>query len=330
MERIGKYFSSREDGKIKCSLCPVGCVLKAGQRGICQGRYNNNGEMVVTNYGEVVSLCIDPIEKKPLYHFYPGSVILSTGPNGCNLKCANCQNWNISQEKAPTDYISPEAMASISRNENSIGVAYTYTEPFIWFEYLLDTMPLVRDQGGFNVLVTNGYVMLDPLNELLPHIDAINIDLKSIEDSFYRKICHGRLKNVQDTILKAIERGVHIEITNLLITGLNDSVEQITKLVDWLGNVPRGTPLHFSRYFPTYKLDNPATSAEILKIAYLIAKEKMDYVYVGNLHIEGTSDTFCPAFGALLISRSGYRINIVNLKKDRCGQCGFLINMRNS
>ncbi len=327
MERPAKYYEIKEGGKVKCLLCPVGCVLEEGKEGICLGRHNKDGKMMVTNYGETVSLNLDPIEKKPLFHFYPGSVILSTGPNGCNMSCKNCQNWNISQRKSPTIYVSPEKMASLSIAQGSIGVAYTYTEPFIWFEYLLDTMPLVREQGGKNVMVTNGYIMPEPLQELLPYIDAMNIDLKSIQNEFYLKITGGRLRFVQDTIVKSFEAGVHIEITNLLITGLNDSPEQIAELVNWVASISPHIPLHFSRYFPTYKLTNPPTSLEVLKSAYKIGKERLDYVYVGNIDISGTSDTVCPSCGTLLISRYGYSTQIVGLDESRCASCGQKINI---
>ena len=327
MEKEARYYSVIKDGRVVCHVCPAGCVLKEGKYGICMGRFNKNGKMIVSNYGEVVSLTIDPIEKKPLYHFYPGSAILSTGPNGCNLSCPNCQNWNISQERVATEYIPPERMAAISMNEGSFGVAYTYTEPFIWFEYLLDTMPMVRSNGGKNVLVTNGYVMPEPLSELLTYIDAMNIDLKSIEKDFYRKVCHGKLKNVQETIIKAYDAGVHIELTNLLITGLNDSQKQITGLIEWIAEISDKIPIHFSRYFPVYKMNNPPTSTEVLKTAYDIAREKLDYVYLGNIHIPGTSDTYCPDCGAALISRDMYHTIIADLTGNRCGKCGRTINI---
>ncbi|MCP4634420.1 MAG: AmmeMemoRadiSam system radical SAM enzyme [candidate division Zixibacteria bacterium] len=327
MEKKAKYFERSDDDKVKCLLCPVGCKLKEGKSGVCRGRFCKDGELIVSNYGKVVSLSIDPIEKKPLYHFYPGQPILSTGPNGCNLKCANCQNWNISQENSQTRYISPEKMTEVCLNDGSIGVAYTYTEPFIWFEYLYDTMPLVQKNGGKNVLVTNGYVMPEPLEGILPFIDAMNIDLKSIDDKFYRKICHGRLENVQHTITRAYEFGIHIEITNLLITDLNDSSKQISDLINWVASISPSIPLHFSRYYPTYKMKNPGTSEETLKQAYEIARKKMDYVYLGNINVQGTSDTFCPKCGIELINRQGYYANIKNLSGTTCGVCGYEVNL---
>ncbi|MBD3232231.1 MAG: AmmeMemoRadiSam system radical SAM enzyme [candidate division Zixibacteria bacterium] len=327
METKAKYYEIKQDNKIKCLLCPVGCLLGEGKEGVCMGRYNKDGEMVVTNYGEAVSLSIDPIEKKPLYHFHPRSLILSTGPNGCNLRCKNCQNWNISQEKSPTGYVSPERMAELSTQNDSIGIAYTYTEPFMWFEYLCDTMPLVHQAGGKNVMVTNGYINREPLEELLPLIDAMNVDLKSMDDDFYRRICKGHLKEVQETITRAFESDVHLEVTSLLISDLNDSREHVTRLVDWIASVSPEIPLHISRYFPSYKMDRPITPIESLDMAYRIAIRKLDYVYVGNTHIEGTTDTLCPKCGETLISRNGYQTEVKRLKGAECGNCGAKINL---
>ncbi|MBD3168645.1 MAG: AmmeMemoRadiSam system radical SAM enzyme [candidate division Zixibacteria bacterium] len=330
MEKKAKYFELRDDGRVKCSLCPVGCALKDGKEGVCLGRYNKGGEMVVTNYGEAVSLSIDPIEKKPLYHFYPGSVILSTGPYGCNLSCSNCQNWHISQNKVSSQYVPPEKMAEIALSEGSIGIAYTYTEPFIWFEYLLDTMPLVREKGGKNVMVTNGYVMPEPLEELIPLIDAMNIDLKSMDEDFYKKVCKGKLENVLHTIKRCHEAGIALELTNLLITGLNDSAEQIGELVDWVASVSPEIPLHFSRYYPTYKMNNPATKPEVLRKAYEIAGKKLTYVYLGNIHIPGTSNTYCPECESLLIERDGFYAATEKLEDGKCANCGRKLNIVNN
>jgi pyruvate formate lyase activating enzyme len=327
MDKEGRYSVIREDGRLKCLLCPVGCILKENQVGICMGRLNRDGKMVATNYGEVVSLTIDPIEKKPLYHFCPGTAILSTGPNGCNLSCKYCQNWNISQERINTRYISPERLASLGAEDGSIGVAYTYTEPLIWFEYLMDTMPLVRDKGGKNVIVTNGYINPQPLKDLLPFIDAMNVDLKSMDQEFYLHVCLGKLKDVQNTIKASYEYGVHIEITNLLIPGLNDTPEKIRELVDWVASISPEIPLHFSRYFPSYKMSNPETPVETMQSAYEIAKEKMDYVYTGNIHLENSSNTFCPQCGELLISRRGYYTDLVNIDGRKCAKCGREINI---
>ena len=275
-----------EDGSqkpfVKCLLCPHSCIIAPGKTGICRARKNIDGVLYAINYGECVSLCMDPIEKKPLYHFYPGSQILSTAPNSCNLVCPFCQNAEISQSNAPTQYISPEKLVDMAVSKNSVGIAYTYTEPFTWYEYLLDTAKLAHKQGLKNVIVTNGMINEKPLVELLPYIDAANIDLKSMDDGFYKNILHGELETVLNTI-RITKKYWHIEITNLIVPNYNDSIELLTQLVDFVASIGIDTPLHFSRYFPHYKLTIPPTPIETLHLAYRIAKEKLQYVYLGNV-----------------------------------------------
>jgi pyruvate formate lyase activating enzyme len=321
------FWEKREDGKIECLLCPVRCVIAEGKVGVCMGRKNEGGTLYATNYGQVVSISIDPVEKKPLYHFHPGTQILSTGPNGCNMSCQQCQNWRISQERSPTQFVSPEDLVNVTIRENSKGIAYTYTEPLIWYEYVMDTAKIAREKGLYNVLVTNGYINEEPLRELLPYIDAMNVDLKSMEDDFYKKICKGKLAPVLRTIELSHQSKVHIEITNLVIPTLNDSDEQIQKLVDFIAGLSDRIPLHFSRYFPCYKMDIPSTPLDTLQKAFLLAKRKLKYVFVGNAHLPNTSNTHCANCKNLLIRRDGYHTSVLGIENSKCKNCGTTVDV---
>jgi len=272
------------DDKVACHLCPHECKMVNGLVGICGVRRNIDGKLYSLVYGETTSVSLDPIEKKPLYHYHSGEYILSMGTKGCNFKCPFCQNWEISQVlEAPTENVTSEWVVKKAREAKSFGIAYTYNEPFIWYEFVLDTAKLARKERLENVLVTNGYVNPEPLEEMLPFIDAMNIDLKSIDDDFYRKVCRGRVGPVLHTIKRSAE-SCHVELTNLIIPDLNDSDDDLTRLVDWIyDNVGPETPLHFSRYFPCYKLDKPTTPIETLKRAEGIAKKKLKYVHLGNI-----------------------------------------------
>jgi len=308
--------------KIQCRLCPAECILDNGKYGNCGARFNRRGTLVTENFGELVTACVDPIEKKPLYHFYPGSAIFSTGANGCNFKCDNCQNWQISQEKAPTRYVDPDDLVEMAAGRGSIGVAYTYTEPLIWFEYIRAVGRLIHEAGMKNVLVTNGYINPEPLGELLPVIDAANVDLKSMQDNFYRRYCKGKLEPVLDNIKRFFNAGVHLEVTNLVITGLNDGDDDFEQLTDFIADLAPSIPLHFSAYYPTYKMTRPPTTLERLLRAYEIASRKLDYVFLGNVRLPGKSTTYCPACGEPVIRRDNYNIDLENLAGGSCGSCG--------
>jgi pyruvate formate lyase activating enzyme len=327
MKKEALYWEKREDGKVHCLLCPVGCVIAEGKVGVCRGRKNEGGRLYATNYGRLVSVAIDPIEKKPLYHFHPGRQILSTGPNGCNLRCQNCQNWNISQGESPTQFAESQDLIEIALRENSFGISYTYTEPLIWYEYVLDTARMAKEKNLANVLVTNGYINEEPLRKLLPYIDAMNIDLKSMDGDFYKKICKGKLAPVLKAIETSFQNHVHIEITNLLIPTLNDSDEQIQKLVDFVASLSDRIPLHFSRYFPMYKMDIPSTPLETIQRAFLLGKRKLKYVYVGNANIPNTSNTYCPVCNNLLIEREGYHTSVPGIKETKCKNCGTAVDV---
>ncbi len=328
------HYKKLEDNKVQCFLCPHHCIIGEGKKGLCQVRQNIGGSLFTLNYERVASAHFDPIEKKPLYHFYPGSIILSLGTLGCNFSCLFCQNYDISQlpRKREEEYINAmtRKMASdevvlIAQKEKSrgnIGVAYTYNEPSIWFEYVLECSKKIKKAGLYNVLVTNGFLEKEPLEELLPYIDAVNVDIKSISDSFYKKLCGGRRDPVLEYCKRVKEKAL-VEVTNLLVTGENDSPKEIEKLVDWVAKeLGRDTPIHFSAYFPRYKFTAPPTSIQTLAKAYEIAIKKLDYVYVGNVWDDTWSHTRCPSCHKVVIERRGYHITAVNLVDgNHCKYC---------
>lgn len=325
MKVEAKYYEVFEDF-VQCKLCPHQCKVLPGKKGICRVRINEDNKLWAIDYGETTSIALDPIEKKPLYHFYPGSQILSIACNSCNMKCPFCQNWEISQMEVNTQYLSPEMLLKIHREHPSLGVSYTYTEPLMWFEYLLDVTKLIRENGGKNVLVTNGMINEAPLKELLPLIDAMNIDLKTMNPEIYKKKLGGDLDTVKRTI--EISHNIcHIEITNLIVTGLNDSSEDIDSLINYVAGVNPEIPLHFSRYYPNYKYTKPPTPVDKLFDAYEKAKKKLKYVYLGNVPGEDGSNTYCPKCGTLLIERMYFKALIKELKDARCGKCGEKINI---
>jgi len=320
-------YWQRHNGKAKCLLCPHGCIIAQGKRGSCQVRENRDGILYTLNYGRATSISMDPVEKKPLYHFHPGSTILSMGTIGCNFHCDFCQNWSISQNvDTPSEEITPEDAVKIAGRYGSYGICYTYNEPFIWFEFVLETARLAKKNSLKNVLVTNGFVNEQPLAEILPYIDAANIDLKAFDQEFYKKICRGRLEPVLKTI-KTMYGKAHIELTNLVIPTLNDSPEKISALVDWVAGVGVDIPLHFSRYYPCYKMDIPPTPVSTLKIAREIALKKLKYVYIGNVWDPESDATYCPSCKKPVISRSGYNITAYRIRDGKCGYCGEKIDL---
>jgi pyruvate formate lyase activating enzyme len=320
------YYEKLGDGSVKCVLCPHYCHLKEDKIGICKGRKNIGGKLIAINYGHPCTIAVDPIEKKPMYHFHPGSEILSTGPNGCNLRCSFCQNWEISQEYTGTMFVKPEMMVEEAQRRGLIGISYTYTEPLIWFEYVKDCSLLARKEGLVNVLVSNGTINPEPFKELSPFIDGINIDLKSMNPGFYKKICGGHLETVLD-IIKLSAGKMMLEITNLLITGENDSDEDIVKIVDFIAGVDDEIPLHFSRYSPRYKMKNPPTPVERLFKARDIAMKKLKYVYLGNISDKESSATYCPDCSNIIVKRDWYSAEVVNLQNGNCSKCGKRINI---
>ena len=313
---------------VACELCPKACVIAPGQSGECRIRVNIDGKLVAVTYGYPCSAHIDPVEKKPLFHFLPGTPILSIATVGCNLHCKNCQNWEISQENPENltaRELPPEAMATLARRHNCLSVAYTYTEPLAYYEYTLGSCMRVHDAGLKNVLVTAGYINRPPLEKLCRYVDAANIDLKFMSDKLYREIAEGTLKPVQNTLVTAREMGVMVEVTNLVIPTLNDSDADLAKLTRWLvENLGPETPLHFSRFFRHSRMRNlPPTPPATLERATEIARaEGLRHVYVGNISIPNGENTYCPGCGALLIERVRYSINRKRLVDGKCPECG--------
>jgi pyruvate formate lyase activating enzyme len=313
---------------VHCLLCPQNCHIRPGRSGLCRYRRNYHGELHATSYGQVSSSGFDPIEKKPLYHFLPGSHIFSAGTVGCNLACGFCQNWQISQAEAETEYLAPTeaarlAGATLRGGRKSVGIAYTYSEPLVWWEYVFDTAAIVHQAGLANILVTNGFIQEEPLRKLLPLIDAMNVDVKAFTDRYYGEVCHGRLAPVLKTVETAHREGVHVEVTTLLVPGLNDGPEEIEQLAGWLGGLDRSIPLHLSRYFPNYKMTEPGpTPASSLRRAREIARRHLEYVYVGNAFDLESADTTCPRCGRLVIAREGYAVRTPGLNGARCIGCG--------
>jgi len=324
-----KYWEKRgEAGAVKCFLCPHECVIKPGKEGICMNKKNIAGELFAHRYGEVSAIAMDPIEKKPLYHFYPGTEILSIGTVGCNFACDFCQNYHLIEAVVPTEQITAEQLIKTAKARDSIGISYTYNEPFISFEFVLDCAVPAQEAGLKNVLVTNGYYNEKPLFELLPYIDAMNIDLKSIRPDYYKKYCHARLEPVLNTIQIA-QKSCLVELTNLVVTDLNDSDQDLKDLIDWVAKLNPEIPLHFSAYRPMYKMTNPATPVERLIRAYELAKERLAWVYVGNVYLDVGQDSRCPHCHALLVKRRGYDVTVVDLKGSQCGKCGTKLNFIN-
>ena len=312
---------------VQCELCPKMCLIEPGQSGECRVRINIDGVLRTVVYGFPCSLNIDPIEKKPLFHFLPGTGILSIATVGCNLHCLNCQNWEISQAN-PEDsraYVCPPAkLVELCKESRCSSLAYTYTDPIIFYEYTYDTAKLARQANIRNVLVTAGYINKEPWEKLLKYVDAANIDLKGISDDFYVRICSATLKPVQDALLVAKASGILVEVTNLIIPTLNDKDEQIRELSRWVKvNLGRETPLHFSGFTPKYKMQHlPPTSLKTLEIAREIAiSEGLDYVYIGNVRSKEGENTYCPGCKGLLIERKGYFILQNRLKEGRCPDC---------
>jgi len=327
-----KFYEKTGDEQVRCHLCPHNCRLPEGRTGLCRVRRSEGGKLYTLNYGRISSSGLDPIEKKPLYHFYPGSQIFSVGTFGCNFHCRFCQNWEIAHGEPVTEEVSPERLVEIAikarDHSGSIGIAYTYSEPLVWYEYVYDSAKLAHENGLKNVLVTNGSVHEEPLRQLLPYIDAMNIDVKAFTGDYYKKVCRGDLEPVMRTVEIAHGR-CHVELTTLLVPGMNDGEEEIGALVDWVASLDEAIPLHFSRYFPRYKMELPPTPLETLARARELAHRKLKYVYVGNAWElgEDVNNTRCPVCQNLLVRRAGYRVTVPGLKGRTCKECGTRIEI---
>ena len=303
-------------------------MIEPGQSGECRVRINIDGVLRTVVYGFACSVHIDPVEKKPLFHFLPGTGILSIATAGCNLHCRNCQNWEISQanpEDTPATFLPPERLVALTKQYGCLSLAYTYTEPIIFYEYTYDTARLARQADIRSVLVTAAYINREPWERLLEVVDAANIDLKGITDDFYVRVCSGTLKPVQEALVVAKASGILVEVTNLIIPTLNDRPEEIRQLAHWVkANLGGETPLHFSGFSPRYKMRHlPPTSLNTLDRAREIAmSEGLEYVYIGNIQSETGQNTYCPGCKGLLIERSGYSILQNRLKDGCCPDCG--------
>ncbi|MGB9886585.1 MAG: AmmeMemoRadiSam system radical SAM enzyme [Moorellales bacterium] len=325
--REAAYYETMAEARVRCRLCPHGCLLAPGKRGRCGVRENRDGTLYTLNFARVSSWAFDPMEKKPLYHFHPGSTIFSLGTVGCNFHCEFCQNWEIARGDENLTFELPVddliKILSEKAPHDCVGVAYTYSEPLVWYEYVLAASRRVKEAGYRNVLVTNGFVNPEPLAELLPFIDALNIDVKGFTDRFYRQVVHGDYEPVLQTAVAAKRAGCHVEITTLLIPGLNDSEEELARLTDWVATaLGPDTPLHFSRYFPNYRLKLEPTPVETLRRARELARRKLAFVYLGNVADAEASTTYCWHCAQPVIERYGYRVNRQGLDGNRCRHCG--------
>lgn len=311
---------------VQCELCPRACVIPDKGRGDCRVRYNKGGELVSLVYGKPCAVHIDPVEKKPMYHFIPGSTAFSIATAGCNLHCKFCQNWQISQsppEETRNIDLPPADVVSEAKANGCRSIAYTYTEPIVFYEYTYDTSKIAKKKGIYNIWVTAGYINQEPLIRACEYIDGANIDLKGDED-YYQKIVGGHLKPVQETIKTMVKEGVIVELTNLVVPTLNDKLGTVKDLVKWiLDSVGPDIPIHFSRFTPMYKLTNlyPTPEDVMLDIAEMASGMGMNYIYLGNLPPNKWENTVCPKCKKVLIKRSGYRI-LENLVGSN-GKCKF-------
>jgi pyruvate formate lyase activating enzyme len=318
------YFDEYGEEKVlQCLLCPLHCIIKPDQVGFCGVRKNVDGMLYSLNYGQLTSIAIDPIEKKPLYHLFPGEKILSVGSWGCNLRCNFCQNWEISKQRPKTVMrVMPQQLIQIALERESRGIAFTYNEPIVSFEFILDTSRAAAKEGIYSILVTNGVIDEEPMDLLSQSVRGMNIDLKGWNDEFYVKDIGTEKRVVLRSIETARKAGTHIELTTLIIPGKNDSPEEMREEAKWISGLSKDIPLHINRYFPNYKSTIPPTSPDSLIQLADVAKEYLRYVYVGNIDLPGLSDTTCPYCGNLLVERRGMRSSVVGIdEKGRCNNC---------
>jgi pyruvate formate lyase activating enzyme len=323
---VDTILSQRSGERLECLLCPHSCLIAAGKTGICGIRKNTGKKIELTTYGVISGLALDPVEKKPLYHYFPGTSILSIGSYGCNMKCDFCQNYHISQDVSGISAwrATPDEIADKVKNASrNIGIAFTYNEPVIWFEYVIDVSRRVKEIGFHTVMVSNGFVAEDPLKEYMGLIDAFNIDLKAFNDEFYRKITGATIAPVKRALRRIASGGNHLEITTLLIPGLNDSESEMKELVKWIsGELGRDVPFHISRYYPMHKRNDNATPYSTVLKFYEIASEYLSYVYMGNINSDTGQDTYCPVCKTLITRRSGYNVTHINTLDGNCSGCG--------
>jgi len=326
------FYEKLGDGSVRCKICPRECVVGPGGRGYCRVRENNDGKYYTIVHGRVCAYHVDPIEKKPLYHFLPGTTAFSIATVGCNMACKFCQNWEISQEvpeNVSATNLPPEKVAAAARKYSSPTIAYTYTDPNVYYEFVLDCARAGHEEGLRSVVISAGYLNRQPLLDLIGNLDGIKIDLKSFSDEFYRDVCGVRLDPVLKTISTIREKGLWLEIVNLMIPTLNDNEKDVDKMCKWIvENLGDDVPVHFTRFYPKYKLENlPATPVSTVERAREIAMARgIKFAYVGNVPSGNPGEsTYCPGCGEVAIKRAGYALIAVNLEDGKCIKCGTAV-----
>ncbi|MFH1191449.1 MAG: AmmeMemoRadiSam system radical SAM enzyme [Candidatus Omnitrophota bacterium] len=326
------YWLDAGEGKVQCSLCPWRCLIPLNQRGFCRARKNIKGKLYAMTYGQPVAMHIDPIEKKPLFHVYPGTKSFSIATAGCNLRCKFCQNWEISQldpQTVKVAFVPPQDIVREAKKSGSKTIAFTYTEPTIFYEYMLDITKLAKEEGIACVMHSAGFINEEPLRQLAKYLTAANIDLKGFSDKYYSSFCEGNLASVLNSLKILKEEKVWVEITNLIIPSANDSDEDISNLCLWIkDNLGLDTPVHFSRFFPMYKLVDlsPTPLKTLIRAKEIAQKTGLRYVYIGNVPENAGEDTICPVCNKLLIKRTGYTILENNIIKSKCKFCGVKVS----
>ncbi|MGB4205714.1 MAG: AmmeMemoRadiSam system radical SAM enzyme [Bacteroidales bacterium] len=323
------FYKTLGSNTVQCLLCPHHCRLNIGEEGKCRVRINENGKLITKSYGVISAIHTDPIEKKPLYHFYPGKKILSIGSFGCNFHCDFCQNWEISQS-FPTNHYKlrhanvDEIIEEAKHIKDNIGIAFTYNEPVINYEFVFELAVKAKESGLKTAMISNGFIAEKPLMQLLTYIDAFNIDLKVFSDDLYRKYSGGRLSPVLRNLKTIRNSNCHLEITHLVVTGMSDNTELFDDMLNWIVNeLGEQTVLHLSRYFPNYRMNRPPTTPSLLKYMFGKAQQKLPYVYLGNIFLECSSDTSCHNCHSTVIKRYAYDVNTSGLdEKGNCSNCG--------
>lgn len=328
------FYEKLNDEQVRCNLCRHQCTMSNGKRGICGVRENNGGILETLVYGKIVSQHLDPIEKKPLFHFLPASNSFSIATVGCNFRCLHCQNWQISQYPHLTDgriageSCTPDEIVEAAEKSGASSISYTYVEPTIFFEFAQDCALLARKKGIKNVFVSNGYMSKEVCKSLATFIDAINIDIKAFSEDFYKKVCKARLAPVLENVKLLYELGVWVELTTLIIPGYNDSPNELRSLASFIKDISPSIPWHISAFHPAYQLlDVQSTPVSTLDMAFQIGVETgLQFVYEGNVLTKNKENTYCPRCSALLVQRSGFHATIKNLKNNACTQCGMEIS----
>ncbi|MHC4481155.1 MAG: AmmeMemoRadiSam system radical SAM enzyme [Planctomycetota bacterium] len=326
-----RHWESLEELRVHCKLCPRECKVADRERGYCGVRENRGGQYVTLVHSRPCAVHVDPIEKKPLFHFLPGSKALSIATAGCNIECRFCQNWRISQfrpEQVDSIHLPPEPLVEMARQTGSRSIAYTYSEPVIFYEYMYDAARLGAERGIHSVMITNGYIHRKPMRELCEHLSAVKVDLKAFSEKFYRDTCSGELKPVLEVLKLLKDLGTWTEIVVLIVPTLNDSPEEARAMADWIaGELGPEVPVHFTRFHPAYKIRNlPPTPVPTLERCREIAMDRgLHYVYAGNVPGHPGENTYCPGCDEVVVRRLGFVVSEVNVEQGRCGSCGHRI-----